>query len=192
MIVLNKIDQGIGDATKKCFENWNNLGYKTLMVSAKEKKGIKELKRIIENKVVAFVGQSGVGKSSILNEIEPDFNFRVGSVSKKFNKGTHTTSCAVLEHWEKGTIIDTPGIKEIDPVGIEPVYLSHFMRDFKPFINLCNHSVCLHRDEPECAIKKAVKDGEILESRYESYLRILNDLEIRIEKNRYRSKYASR
>ena len=78
------------------------------------------------------------------------------------------------------------GIKEIDPVGIELETLSHFMRDFKPFIGECMHSVCLHRDEPGCAVKQAVDDGDILEERYSSYLRILQDLEYRINLNKYR------
>ena len=186
VIVLNKIDQGLDEEITGRMEDWERNGYRIHYTSVKTGEGITALKKLIEGQTAAFVGQSGVGKSSVLNAIEPGLNFRVGEVSGKFNKGTHTTCYAVLDSWRKGVIIDTPGIKEIDPVGIEPETLSHFMRDFTPYIGECAHSVCLHRDEPGCAVKAAVAEGLILEERYLSYLRILQDLEYRIEKNRYR------
>ena len=186
LIVLNKIDQGITADIETRIADWQNMGYEVIMTSAQNGDGIELLKKRISGKVAAFVGQSGVGKSSLLNSVEPGLNLRVGSVSEKFNKGTHTTCYAVLDEWENGTVIDTPGIKEIDPVGIEPENLSHFMRDFKKYIGSCHHSTCLHRDEPGCAVKKAVEEGVILEERYSSYLRMLNDLEYRIKQNRYR------
>ena len=186
LIVLNKMDQNISDEVERRLGDWSRMGYRVHRTSAETGEGVEELRRIIEGKTAAFVGQSGVGKSSLLNAVEPGFNFRVGEVSEKFNKGTHTTCFAVMDSWSGGTIIDTPGIKEIDPVGIEPGNLSHFMRDFKPFIGKCAHSVCLHRDEPDCAVKEAVENGGIIEERYSSYLRILSDLEYRIEANRYR------
>ena len=186
LIVLNKIDQNIGRDVKSRIDDWKRMGYEVMMTSAAEGDGVEALRSRIEGLTAAFVGQSGVGKSSLLNALEPGFNFRVGEVSEKFNKGTHTTCFAVMDSWNRGTIIDTPGIKEIDPVGIEPETLSHFMRDFKPYIGECMHSVCLHRDEPGCAVKDAVGNGDVLEQRYSSYLRILSDLEIRVEANRYR------
>ena len=186
LIVLNKTDQHIPECVSLRLKNWERMGYDTLLTSVKTGQGIDSLKEIITGKSAAFVGQSGVGKSSILNCIDSDFNFRVGSVSKKFNKGTHTTCYAVLEPWTDGIIIDTPGIKEIDPVGIEPENLSHFMRDFIPYIGECSHSVCLHRDEPGCAVKNAVNEGQIITERYDSYLRMLSDIEIRIKRNMYK------
>ncbi|MDC7227154.1 MAG: ribosome small subunit-dependent GTPase A [Spirochaetales bacterium] len=186
LIVLNKIDQESNPEVDKRISNWESMGYKVIRTSVKTGFGIEELKNQIKGKTAAFVGQSGVGKSSLLNSIEPGLKFRVGSVSEKFNKGTHTTCYAVLDTWDDGVIIDTPGIKEIDPVGIEPETLSHFMRDFKPYIGECTHSVCLHRDEPGCAVKDAVENEEISAERYNSYLRILSDLEIRIKQNKYR------
>ena len=186
LIVLNKIDQTVSEEVESRLKDWARMGYEVIKTSVKTEEGIELLKQRISGGIAAFVGQSGVGKSSLLNAVEPGLNFRVGSVSEKFNKGTHTTCYAVLESWRDGTIIDTPGIKEIDPVGIELETLSHFMRDFKPFIGECMHSACLHRDEPGCAVKQAVDDGEILEERYSSYLRILQDLEYRINLNKYR------
>ncbi|MDC7125976.1 MAG: ribosome small subunit-dependent GTPase A [Spirochaetales bacterium] len=186
IIVLNKIDQKIDAATEERIIDWQRMGYEILKTSAKNGTGIETLKEKINKKTAAFVGQSGVGKSSLLNAIEPKLNFRIGEVSQKFNKGTHTTCYSILDNWNNGTIIDTPGIKEIDPVGIEPEHLSHFMRDFSPYIGKCSHSVCYHRDEPGCAVKEAVLKGEIIEPRYDSYLRILNDLETRINYNKYR------
>ncbi len=186
LIVLNKTDQGLAEEAVHRINNWKQMGYEVILTSVKTGEGIEDVKKIIKGRTAAFVGQSGVGKSSILNKIEPGLNFRVGSVSEKFNKGTHTTCFAVLESWQSGFIIDTPGIKEIDPVGIEPEILSHFMRDFKPFIGKCLHNVCLHKNEPGCAVKKAVEDGVIIEERYDSYLRMLQDLESRIKRNKYR------
>ena len=185
LIILNKSDQVISGEVLERLWNWESMGYRIMYTSVKNGKGIDELKSFIAGKNAAFVGQSGVGKSSLLNLIDPGFKFRVGEVSSKFNKGTHTTCYAVLESWEDGVIIDTPGIKEIDPVGVEVETVSHFMRDFKPYIGKCSHSVCLHRDEPGCAVKEAVSAGIVLKDRYDSYLRILQDLEIRIKKTKY-------
>ena len=186
LIVMNKIDQGLDESIQRRLNNWADMGYKVMLTSAESGDGIDNLKKEIDGCTAAFVGQSGVGKSSLLNRIEPGLNFRIGDVSGKFNKGTHTTCFAVLDSWQGGKIIDTPGIKEIDPVGISPEDLSYFMRDFREFIGTCAHSVCLHRDEPGCAVKKAVESGKIFKERYFSYLRILSDLEHRIKINRYR------
>jgi ribosome biogenesis GTPase len=186
LLVMNKCDQGLDEQVHLRLKDWAAMDYKIVVTGALSGKGIPELKDYIRNKTAAFTGQSGVGKSSLLNAIEPGLNYRVGSVSEKFNKGTHTTCYAVLDNWKDGIIIDTPGIKEIDPVGIEPEHLSHFMRDFRPFIGKCAHSVCMHREEPGCAVKNAVAKNEILPDRYDSYLRILGDLEGRIEANRYK------
>jgi ribosome biogenesis GTPase len=186
LLVLNKIDQELDEEVMRRIDDWKKMGYEVLLTSAETGEGVEQLRKRITGITAAFVGQSGVGKSSLLNAIEPGFNFRVGEVSEKFNKGTHTTCFAVMDNWNGGVIIDTPGIKEIDPVGIEPETLSHFMRDFKPFIGQCSHSVCLHRDEPGCAVKDAVANNEILDDRYQSYLRILRDLEQRLQANKYR------
>ena len=186
LIIMNKIDQGMTVEADLRIKNWEKMKYEVILTSVKTGEGMEDIKNRIKGKTAAFVGQSGVGKSSILNKIEPGLNFRVGKVSGKFNKGTHTTCFAVLDSWQDGMIIDTPGIKEIDPVGIEPEILSHFMRDFKPYIGKCMHNGCLHKNEPECAVKNAVNEGAILEERYESYLRILDDLERRINRNKYK------
>lgn len=185
LLILNKIDQNPDEEVLIRMNNWKSMGYDIIHTSAQTGYGVEKVKKYIAGKTTAFVGQSGVGKSSLLNAIEPGLNYRVGSVSEKFNKGTHTTCFAILEEWADGTIIDTPGIKEIDPVGIEAETLSHFMRDFKPYLGKCGHSVCLHRDEPQCAVKDAVADGAIMEERYLSYLRILQDLEYRLNQTKY-------
>jgi len=125
-----------------------------------------------------FWGHSGVGKSSLLDKLFPQLNLETGVISSFTDKGTHTTVTSIMLEVEKGTfIIDTPGVREIDPYGIRKEDLGHYFTEFAEFINNCKFSTCTHHHEPGCAVIKAVENHKISYERYESYLRILDTIE---------------
>lgn len=177
-IIINKSDLDI----KHRIEVWKNLyesiGYVVIITSVPENKGIKNVAALLPGKKTLFLGQSGVGKSSLLNLIYPQLNLRVGEISDYTGKGTHTTVTAHMIQINENTfVIDTPGVREVDPFGIRKEDLGHYFIDFDQFRSNCKFSTCIHDHEPECAVIDAVKKGEISEIRYDSYLRMLNTVE---------------
>ncbi|GBD92290.1 putative ribosome biogenesis GTPase RsgA [bacterium BMS3Abin04] len=179
VLVINKIDLLI---EQSYIVEWKHLyegiGYKVVLSSAAEGAGIDELLLMLKNKVNIFWGQSGVGKSSLLNKMFPQLNFKVGDISEYSNKGKHTTVTSNMVKVSEGTyIIDTPGIREIDPYGIKKEDLGHYFREFLPFIHNCKFNSCTHYHEPGCAVHKAVEDEKISIERYESYLSMLATVE---------------
>lgn len=178
IIILNKIDLDehiLAEGWKTLYES---IGYKFFMTSAENNLGIDLLKEEIRGVKNLFWGHSGVGKSSLLNKMFPNLNLRIGGVSKFSSKGTHTTVTSVLKKVEENTfIIDTPGIREIDPYGIRKSDLGHYFVEFGDFMNECKFNTCTHHHEPSCEIIKAVKKGLLSEKRYDSYLRILDTIE---------------
>ena len=178
IIVLNKIDldaSRISDKWKKLYEE---VGYRIIITSTKTGEGIISLKKLMINSRNLFWGHSGVGKSSLLNKIFPELDLKIGEVSKFSSKGTHTTVTSVLKKVEENTfIIDTPGLREIDPYGIRKKDLSHYFIEFLKFINYCKFNTCTHHHEPGCEIIKAVNDKLISNERYDSYLRLLETIE---------------
>lgn len=177
-IIINKIDL---DKNKKAImweQFYKEIGYKVFVVSAINKLGLNELKESLNNKVNLFWGKSGVGKSSILNAMFPELNFNVADVSRYSSKGTHTTVTGEMREVKKNTfIIDTPGIREIDPFGIKKEDLGHYFKEFVPYLHYCKFNTCIHEHEPGCAVVDAVESGEISFERYESYLNLLNTIE---------------
>ena len=124
-----------------------------------------------------MVGQSGVGKSSLLNALSPGLTQRVGELSQKHDRGNHTTNFSVLFTMENGgRVIDTPGVRELELADILPEEVGFHFRDFTPYSGSCAFQPCLHADEPDCAVMAAVESGHIHPDRYESYLRILAEL----------------
>ncbi len=182
LLVLNKTDQGISGQLERRMEDYKRIGYKCMHSSAKSGEGINPLKKLIKGKVAVFAGQSGVGKSTLLNTMFPSLHLRIGEISEKYNRGRHTTNYARLIPLGDYEIIDTPGIREIEVFDIIPSELAFRFPEFIPFIGKCFYPSCLHRDEPECSIREAVKRGDIHEDRYSSYRRILKDI---MEKNPY-------
>ncbi len=125
-----------------------------------------------------FWGHSGVGKSSLLNQLYPGLHLKVGQISNYTLKGRHTTVTVLMKKVDESTfVIDTPGIREIDPYGIKKEDLSHYFREFKEFIHDCRFNTCTHNHEPDCAVVKAYNEGKIGEERYNSYLNILDSIE---------------
>ncbi|MCB0731119.1 MAG: ribosome small subunit-dependent GTPase A [Ignavibacteriae bacterium] len=177
-IIINKIDLDERNLAYEWEQLYTNIGYKVFIISAIKNKGIEKVKDDLSNKVNLFWGQSGVGKSTILNTMFSHLDLDVGEISNYSNKGTHTTVTGELREVEENTfIIDTPGIREIDPYGIKKEDLSHYFNEFKPFIHNCKFNTCIHEHEPGCSVVEAVENELITVERYESYLNLLNTIE---------------
>jgi len=152
---------------------YENIGYPCYEVSALEGTNIDQVASAIAGKVTLFSGHSGVGKSSLINVLLPDLKLRTTEISEWHDKGMHTTTFAeMFELPQGGYIIDTPGIRELGVIDIEKNELSHFFPEMRALLNQCRFNSCRHINEPGCAVIKAVENGEIELSRYESYLSI--------------------
>jgi len=178
LIVINKIDLDLDEEYKKWLAIYSGLGYKVFATCVKQNLGIDDLKQFLKGKVNLFWGQSGVGKSSLLNKMFPKLSLKIGEISESTSKGKHTTVTSKLIKAENDTfLIDTPGMREIDPYGIREEDLGHYFRDFIPFINECKFNTCTHHHEPGCAILNAVEKGMITKERYKSYLNLRDSIE---------------
>ena len=173
VICINKCDL---DAAEELYQTYRKAGFLTLRVSAETGEGIPELAAAIAGKVSAFTGNSGVGKSSILNALEPEFRLQVGEVSDKLGRGRHTTRHVELFRLSSGAIVaDTPGFSSFDTEGMElrrPEELQYTFREFAPYLDQCRFTGCAHVKEKGCAVLAAVKAGAIAPSRHASYVRL--------------------
>ncbi|MCK9279456.1 MAG: ribosome small subunit-dependent GTPase A [Melioribacteraceae bacterium] len=178
LIVINKIDLTDPEEVELWRELYTSIGYKVILSSTISNIGLDRISDEIKGKKNLFWGNSGVGKSSILNHLFPELNLRIGEVSDFTSKGKHTTVTSVMHKVDSDTlIIDTPGIREIDPYGLTEEDLSHYFIEFQEYINECKYNRCTHNHEPGCAVLIALEKGEISIERYESYLTILNTIE---------------
>lgn len=177
-IIFNKVDLDENKEINFWANLYSKIGYRVIKSSTKTCEGVEEIKKIVACKKNFFWGSSGVGKSSIINKIFPDLNLTTGEISSFSGKGVHTTVTVNMLEPEKDTfIIDTPGIREIEPYGLKKTDIGHYFIEFFPFINECKYNTCTHQHEPECAIIDAVNKRLISEERYDSYLRILETIE---------------
>lgn len=177
-IIINKLDLAEDQFVDEIVKLYSNIGYKIYLSSVVQKKGFDELKAELSGKINLFWGQSGVGKSSILNSLFPHLNLKVGEISNYTDKGTHTTVTSVMHFVGNETyIIDTPGIREIDPFGIRKEDLGHYFPEFSDFLINCRFNTCTHHHEPGCAVIDALEKRIISDLRYDSYLRILDTIE---------------
>ena len=168
---------------------WSDLGYNVLRISAKTGEGMQQFAQLLENHLSAFVGQSGVGKSSLINVMDNSCVLKTGSLSKKYGKGSHTTTKGTLIHLtlneslldgikgRKADIIDTPGIRRFVLDDVQAQDLAMYFKEFEPLIGKCKFGLnCKHQTEPDCAVLEAVKDGRITQERYDSWARITNEI----------------
>lgn len=180
-IVFNKADlyteddQLVYEALKALYED---IGYQVILTSATEGIGLTDLRAILKDKTTLVSGQSGVGKSSLVNSIQSNLILRTGEISDYTGKGQHTTTFAEMFPLDfGGSLIDTPGIKTLSFNNLEPMDVAHNFRELFEYSSDCKFSNCTHRDEPKCAVKKAIEDNEISELRYANYITILDEIE---------------
>lgn len=173
VICINKYDLGPGD---ELFRIYNSADFKTIRTSAVTREGIDALSEAIKGKVSAFTGNSGVGKSSILNVLEPGFNIAVGEVSQKLGRGRHTTRHVELYFLKNGAVVaDTPGFSSFDSEQIAlsgKTNLQYLFNDFAPYIGSCRFRDCTHIKEAGCALLAAVEKNLVQKSRHASYVRL--------------------
>ncbi len=183
IIIFNKADifkKKEEEKFSELQEMYEAIGYTVKKISVQTGEGIDELSAMLKDKVTLLSGHSGVGKSSFLNKLFPKMNLKTQDVSGWSGKGMHTTTFAEMFDLPfTGKVIDTPGIRELGLVDIPKQELSHYFPEMKVLINYCQFNNCLHAEEPGCAIKKAVNNGNISAERYISYRNILDSIEER-------------
>lgn len=176
VLIFNKVDlydDELWEIHNEVKAIYNAAGYPVYEVSALKGTGIDKIRELTAGKVCLFSGHSGVGKSAMLNAIDPNLDLRVGDLSDWSMKGTHTTTFAEIFPFGDGYLIDSPGIKEFGMVDFKPEELGHFFPEIREHLHDCYFANCTHVHEPKCAVKAAVEDGSISEERYQNYLAIL-------------------
>jgi len=178
-IIFNKTDRYKEDEQKELEEIssvYENIGYPVYMISAKKDEEFNSIVELLKDKITVIAGHSGVGKSTLINRLEPGINLKVAEISRYHKTGKHTTTFAEMHNLSfGGYIIDTPGIRGFGLYHIEKDELYHFFREIFSISKDCKYHNCLHINEPGCAVKEAVQDGRIAVSRYNSYLNIYFD-----------------
>lgn len=177
ILVLNKTDLDTKNefsSINQLVHDYKSIGYDVLSVSAKTADGFESLKDYLRNKTAIFVGQSGVGKSSLINRLQPQANAVVGSLSIGKEKGTHTTSVSRLFHFAHGgVLIDSPGIREFSLTHLTQEQVINSFIDFRPYLGRCKFRDCLHKSEPGCSLLDAISQKKILQSRFDNYHQII-------------------
>ncbi len=180
VIVINKIDLLQDEDEKEYLEGVKTLyevvGYKVIKMNALTGEGLDELKEVLQGKTTLLSGNSGVGKSSIINLVLPGLNLRTGSVSESHHTGMHTTTFSeMFDLPDGGSVIDTPGVKGFGTIDFDKAEVAHYFKEIFEMSHNCKYNNCTHTHEPGCAVLEAVENHYISESRYTSYLSILED-----------------
>lgn len=176
VVVISKADLAEEEA-EEAAAYYRKAGYQALPISLVKDENIDRLEETLKGPVVAVSGPSGAGKSSLLNRILGRSRFLAGEVSRQTGRGKTTTRHAELVLCDKGYfVMDTPGYTFLELQGIEPIELASLFKDFRPYMGQCRFNNCIHDREPDCAVRKALEEGNIQEGRYESYIQILEEL----------------
>lgn len=177
IICVNKVDLVGLEAAQAIFAEYERIGYPVLYASATDGLAVDALRMLLTDRITVFTGPSGVGKSSLLNALEPALDLRVGDLREVAGKGKHTTRAAhllPLPIGEETYVADTPGIRELGLYDMDPANLQFTFIEMKPYLHACRYPGCTHDHEPDCAVRRAVEQGAISVERYESYLRLLH------------------
>lgn len=186
VIVLNKIDLDKDKKIEQIKSIYESIGYKVVNTMAKEGNGIEELKKVLHHNINVFSGNSGVGKSTLINSIFGNEITEEGQISKKNKRGKNTTTKTRLYEIEKNTYIaDTPGFSTFEIIEIESKELAKYFREFNKYINKCEFIDCTHIKEENCALKKAIEDGKINKQRYERFCKIYSELKEKEERKKW-------
>ena len=189
ILVFNKtdlLDDDLRRYQEALVHLYQTIGYTCLQISATTGSGIDDIRSLLEGKITLLSGNSGVGKSTLINRLVPDANLRTGEISDAHNTGQHTTTFSEMIPLESnGWVIDTPGIKGFGTFDMEPEELTSYFKEIFRFSKDCRFSNCTHTHEPGCAVLKALEDHYIAESRYQSYLSMLEDK----SEGKYRAAY---
>ena len=178
IIVANKVDLMDRKDAEHIFYLYENIGYPVLYTSARGQIGIELLRKQLHGKISAFAGPSGVGKTSLLNALRPGLGLEVRTLKKSSQKGRHTTTVRQLFPLdEQSYVADLPGIRQLSIWDVEPEELDGYFCEFRPYVEKCQFSNCSHNREPQCGIKSAVTEGNVSAERYDSYLRLREELE---------------
>ena len=183
ILCFNKADQEQGQDGWDFMGSYRKAGYQVLSISALEKDGVEEVRRLLAGKTTVLAGPSGVGKSTLTNALYPQAEMETGEISKKIQRGRHTTRHSEL-FWigEDTYMMDTPGFSSLYVEDLEPEELKHYFPEFAPFEDQCRFLGCVHVGERECGVKEAVEAGKIAGSRYDNYLLMYQELK---NKRRY-------
>lgn len=170
IIVLSKADLASEDEVGQIVEKYERIGYRVIPTSTRDQRGIAEIREELRDRITVFAGQSGVGKSSLINQLFPGVSLQTGDVSQKLGRGRHTTRhVELIPLDEGGYVADTPGFSSLDFVGISELELAESFREFARLSDSCKFRGCLHLSEPGCAVRTALEAGELYTDRYEHY-----------------------
>ncbi|MDY3547060.1 ribosome small subunit-dependent GTPase A [Riemerella anatipestifer] len=157
---------------------YHHIGYDSLLISSRTQQNLEELKNILKDKISVFFGHSGSGKSTLVNALQPGLNLRTGEVSEVHLKGKHTTTFAQMHFWDfGGSVIDTPGVREFAMIDVEKEEIQHYFPEIFRTREDCKFHNCLHLNEPKCAVLSAIESGDVLESRYATYTKLMEETE---------------